>query len=401
MQSRATLFIVLATLMIDAMGIGLILPVMPDLIAEILGQDISHAAVWGGLLTFTYAAMQFVFGPLVGNLSDRFGRRPVLLTSLVVLGIDYMIMAAAPVMWLLFLARLMSGIAGATHSTASAYLADTSAPEERAANFGLVGAAFGIGFVIGPAFGGLLGELGTRAPFIAAGILALGNATFAYFALPETLKPENVRTFSWKRANPLSAMMRVRNIPGIGMLVVVDFLFILSTQVYAVIWSYFAKLQFGWSSGMVGASLATYGLTTAIILGVLIRPILARFGEVRTAYWGLVLSMVGLVVVGLLQTGIWVFILMPLVAIGAIAGPAMKGMMSNQVSDNEQGELQGVLASITGIAVIISPLMSSAVFRIFTADYAPIFLPGAPFLASAALGIVAIFLFQRWTRHTK
>ena len=396
MQSRAPFIIVMATLMIDAMGIGLIMPVMPDLIGEILGQGISSAAVWGSLLSFTYAAMQFLFGPMIGGLSDRFGRRPVLMFSLIVLGIDYMIMAAAQVMWLLILARMMSGIAGATYSTATAYLADSSTREKRAANFGLVGAAFGIGFIIGPAIGGLLGELGSRAPFIAAGLLALGNAVFAYFALPETLTVENRREFQLRRANPLRALLRLKAVPAIGLLLVVDFLYVVATHVYPVIWSYFAKLQFGWSSGMVGASLATYGLTTAIVLGLVIRPILRRLGEVRTAYLGLVMCVVALVVVALIENGAMVFVLMPVIALGAIAGPAMQGMMANEVSDNEQGELQGVLASIAGIAAIISPLISAAAFRTFTKDDAVLFLPGAPFLVAAVLAVAALALFGRW-----
>lgn len=396
MKSRLPFVVVLSTIVIDAMGIGLIMPVMPELVSEILGQGVTQAALWGGLLSFTYAGMQFLFGPSLGNLSDRFGRRPILITSLVVLGIDYLVMSVAQTIWLLLIARLMAGVAGATYSTAAAYLADTSSKEKRAANFGLVGAAIGVGFVLGPLMGGLLGELGTRAPFVAAAGLALSNACLAYFVLPETLKPENRRPFEWRRGNPLKALMRLRAIPAIGMLVAVEFLYVLSTHVYPVIWSYFATLQFGWSSGMIGASLATYGILTALILGLMIRWVLKRLGEMRTALLGLIVNILGLLLVGINQSGILVFVLMPVITLGAIAGPAIHGMMANQVSDSEQGELQGVLTSIAAIAAVLSPPLSSAVFWAFTNDNAPVFLPGAPFLVSALLAIGALILFLRW-----
>lgn len=398
MQSRLPFIVVMSTIMIDAMGIGLIMPVMPDLIGEILGEGVSQAAVWGGALAFTYAAMQFLCGPTLGNISDRFGRRPVLITSLVVLGIDYVLLAVAQSIWLLFLARLMAGIAGATYSTASAYLADSSSKEDRAANFGLVGAAFGIGFVLGPLLGGMLGEFGTRAPFIAAAGLALGNACLAWFALPETLKPENRRAFDWRRGNPLKALMRLRGIPAIGMLVAVEFFYVLSTHVYPVIWSYFATLQFGWSPGMIGVSLGAYGILTALILGLLIRWVLKWLGEMRTAQAGLVINVVALVLVGVNQSGILVFVLMPIITLGAIAGPAIHGMMANRISDSEQGELQGVLTSIAGISAVLSPPLSAATFWAFTNENAPVFLPGAPFLVSALLAAGALVLFHLWRR---
>lgn len=396
MQSRLPFIAVMATIMIDAMGIGLILPVTPDLIEQIMGEDISHAALWGGVLSFTYAAMQFLFGPTIGNLSDRFGRRPVLITSLVILGVDYLIMSVAQSVWLLVLARAMSGIAGATQSTATAYLADTSSKEKRAANFGLVGAAFGIGFVLGPFVGGVLGEIGVRGPFLAAAALALMNATLVYFTVAESLPVEKRRVLEWRRCNPLSALMRLRQIPAIGLLVLVELLFVLSTHVYPVIWSFFATLQFGWSPGMIGASLAAYGLLTALVMGWLIRKILHRLGEVRTALLGLGVNVVALVVVGINTSPVLVFVLMPIIALGAIAGPAIHGIMSNEVSDSEQGELLGVLTSIAGIAAILSPPLAAATFWVFTNENAPVFLPGAPFLVSAILAAGALILFRRW-----
>ena len=296
MQSRAPFVFIIITVALDAMGIGLILPVMPDLIRDLDAGSVSEAAFWGGLLSFTYAAMQFTCGPLLGNLSDRYGRRPVLILSLTFMGLDYLLMAIAPTLWLLFVARFVSGITGATHSTASAYLADISEKGKRAANFGLVGAAFGVGFILGPAIGGLLGELGPRAPFIAAGILALANAAFGYFALPETLPVEKRRAFEWRRANPFRALMRLRRLPMVGGLMLVFFLYSVANYVYPAVWSYFTIERFGWSVGTVGLSLAAFGISSAFVQGWLIRKQIGWMGEHRTAVFGLVMTIVAMVI---------------------------------------------------------------------------------------------------------
>lgn len=398
MQSRAPFVVIILTLMLDAIGIGLILPVMPELIRSLQGAGISEAAVWGGLLSFTYAGMQFLCGPLVGNLSDRFGRRPVLIFAMVAMGLDYLLMAVAPTLWLLFVARLVSGITGATFSTASAYLADISPPEKRAANFGLVGAAFGVGFILGPAMGGMLGELGPRAPFLVAGALALGNGLFAWIYLRESLPRDRRRAFEWRRANPLGALRRVAALPQLGGLVAVRFLYSVANNVYPAIWTFYTILAFGWSPGLVGASLAAYGLSLAFVQGVVIRPVLRAIGEWRTAIFGLVMTVTGMCILAAIESGVWIFVFMPVLALGELAGPAMQGLMSNRVDDREQGELQGVLASIAGIAAIISPLVMTAIFRVFTADDAPVFLPGAPFLAAAVLSVGALLLLVRASR---
>lgn len=398
MRSRLPFVFIIITVMLDAMGFGLIMPVLPDLIKELHGETISAAAVWGGLLAFIYSFMQFLCAPLLGNLSDAYGRRVVLLTSLVVMGLDYFLMAVAGSLWLLFVARFLSGMTGATYSTAAAYLADISKPEDRSANFGLIGAAFGLGFIIGPGLGGLLGEYGSRAPFIAAGTLALINAVFGWFAIPETLSVGNRRPFEWSRANPFRALLRLRRIPAVGGLVMVMFVYTIANYVYPAVWSFYGIERFGWNARTVGLSLMYYGFMAAIVQGVLIRPILRWIGERRTAFLGFAFTILGMTILGFIKDGFWVFALMPITAFGVIVGPALQGMSANRVSDSEQGELQGVISSVNGIAMIISPLAMTGLFRIFTREEAAIYLPGAPFLLGALLTLVAMVMLARIRR---
>lgn len=398
MQSRAPFLFIFLTICVDAIGIGLILPVMPALIVSLRGTGISEAAWWGGWLSFAYAFMQFLCGPLLGSLSDRFGRRPVLVGSLLALGVDYLVMALAPSLWLLFVARAIAGGAGATHATALAYLADVSEKGKRSANFGLVGAAFGIGFILGPALGGVLGELGPRAPFVAAAALALGNAAFGLMVLPESLAPARRRRFEVARANPFGALARLRRMDGLGGLMTVHFLYVVTNHVYAVIWSYFVIERFGWSVGMVGVSLAAFGVTSAVVQGWLIRWLLAALGEHRTAVFGLAMHVTALVLMSVIDRGWMVFAAMPVLALGVVVGPALKGIMADRVADDAQGELQGVLGSIQAVAVILCPLVMAAVFRAATAPGAAVYMPGAPFLLSAALAAVCLALFARAAR---
>lgn len=390
MRSRLPFIFIIVTVMLDAMGIGLIMPVMPDLIRELQGETISSAALVGGALAFTYSSMQFLCAPLLGTLSDSYGRRVVLLTSLVVMGLDYFLMAVAGSLWLLFIARFLSGITGATYATAAAYLADLSKKEDRAANFGLIGAAFGLGFVLGPFIGGELGALGPRAPFIAAGVLALINAVFGWFVIPETLTRDNRRRFELKRANPFQALLRLRDIPAVGGLVAVMFVYTIANYVYPTVWSFFGIERFGWDTRLVGRSLMLYGFLAALAQGFLIRPILNRIGERKTAFAGFILTALGMAILGFIEDGFWVFALMPITAMGVIVSPALQGMAANRVSDSEQGELQGVISSVNGIAMIISPLMMNGLFREFTKEDAAIYLPGAPFLLAALLTLVSM-----------
>ena len=395
---RATVF-VFVTVLIDAMGIGIILPVMPDLIRELTDLTLGGAALWGGYLSFIYALMQFAAGPTLGNLSDRFGRRPVLLLSLFALAVDYLIMGFAPALWLLFVGRALAGIAGATYATANAFIADISPPHQRAQNFGLLGAGFGVGLVAGPLIGGLAGELGTRAPFFAAAALAFANLAYGALVLPESLAPESRRRFDWRRANPLGAARQIAAMPAVAWLFLAMFLFDLAHHVYPAIWSFYAKEAFAWSNAEVGLSLAFVGVCFAVTQGWLIRFILPRLGEAGTAFWGLVVSIAGLVCFGVITQGWMVYVLIFLTALGAVVTPAMTGLMSSRVPGNAQGELQGALASVLGVALIISPVMMTQTFGYFTGATVPIYLPGAPFLGAAALMALALVPFSMGVRR--
>ena len=379
------------TVALDAMGIGIIIPVMPDLMQELSGLDVGGAALWGGYLAFTYALMQFVFSPILGALSDRYGRRPVLLCSVGTLGIDYLVMAMTPSLWLLFIGRAVAGIAGATYSTATAYIADVTPKEKRAAAFGLVGAGFGVGFVLGPVIGGLMGEIGTRAPFYAAAAVAFANFAYGWFVLPESLPPELRRRFDWRRANPLGALRQISRLPMVAWLVLASFLYGVAHYVYPAIWSYWAKEVFAWSNAEIGLSLAAVGIGFAVVQGLLIGIFIKRLGEVRTAYLGFALNIIGLAVFAVATQGWIVYALLPVIALSDITKPALTGLMSNRVSDDAQGELQGVIAASQAVYVVISPLMMTQLFGYFTSG-TPYF-PGAPFLAAALVMAVALIPF--------
>jgi len=390
---RYSFAFIIITLMIDAMGIGLIMPVMPDLIRDVHGGTLANTAIWGGIMATSFAVMQFLFGPTVGNLSDRYGRRPVLLVSLFVMALDYVVMAVAGSIWLLLAGRIVGGITAATQSTASAFIADISKPEDKAKNFGLVGAAFGAGFVLGPIIGGLLGELGPRAPFYVAAGLAFANMIFGYFVLPETVTDAIRRPFDWRRANPFGTLKNLTHLPGLGRLLTIYFLYSVAFTVYPAIWAYFTRAKFGWEPGMVGLSLAAFGISMAVVQGGLIRVILPRLGEYRTVLLGLCFNVAALIGIGLIPSGTIILILTPLTALGAIATPAMQGIMSKTASDDQQGELQGALTSIGALAMIISPLLMTRIFAMFTDANAPVYEPGAPFLLSAALVLACIPIF--------
>ena len=373
---------ILITMLIDAMGIGLILPVMPDLIQEVTGEGLGTAADWGGILASAFAVMQFLCGPFLGNLSDRFGRRPVILISLAVLAVDYLVMGLANTIWLLLVFRIVGGAAAATQSTANAFMADISTPEEKAARFGLIGAAFGLGFVLGPVIGGLLAEFGTRAPFFAAGGLALVNLLFGFFVLPETLR--RPRAFDWGRVNPLSAFRHIGALPGLGRLLVLVFLYEFAFIVYPAVWAYFGAERFGWSPGMIGLSLAFFGVSMAVVQGALIKPLMRWLGERGTILYGICFNIAAFVILGLIESGTWALLFTPVTALGAVVNPALQGLMSKRTDDDRQGELQGAITSVRALALVMSPLVMTRVFSAFIDESGP-YLPGAPFLLSAAL----------------
>ncbi|WP_299281218.1 TCR/Tet family MFS transporter [uncultured Tateyamaria sp.] len=386
---------ILFTVMLDAMGIGLIVPVMPDLVQEVRGAGIGSAAVWGGILSATFAAMQFLFGPVIGALSDRFGRRPILLVSLLVMAADYLVMAVAGSIWLLLAGRVVGGITAATQSTANAYMADISKPGQKAANFGLIGAAFGMGFVFGPMIGGALAEYGTRAPFYAAAGLAAANAVFGYFVLKETVDDRIRRPFEWRRANPFGLFKYLARLPGLGPLLIVFFFYQVAFGVYPAIWSYYTLERFDWSPGMRGLSLGLFGVSMAIVQGGLIRPILRALGERGAVIYGHGADVIVFLLIGIVSSGTWLLILTPLAALPAVITPALQGIMSKAVDDNQQGELQGALTSVSALAMILSPMVMTYVFFAFTKPGAPVYAPGSSFFLSGVLIAIGLFIFLR------
>ena len=392
MQPRLALTFILLTVAIDSIGVGLIFPVMPDLLEEVTGSTVANAALWGGVLATAYAAMQFVFGPIVGNLSDRYGRRPVLLSALAVMTADYLLMSLAHTVWLLLLGRLIAGITAATHAAAGAYIADISAPEERAKNFGLIGAAFGVGFVAGPLIGGLLAGIDSRAPFYAAAAMAAANLALGWFVLPETVTDAIRRPFSWARANPLASFRAIGKLPGLQRMLLVLFVYSVGFHVYPVIWSFYGKARFGWDSWMIGLSLAAFGLCMALVQALLVGPAIRRFGDRGAVIWGMAAELVTFLFYGFVTSGALALVFTPLAALGGIVMPALQATMSRAAPADQQGELQGVLASIGAVAMIVSPLVMSATFGAFTRPGAQVYAPGAPFVLSALLMVVCVIL---------
>lgn len=392
---RLPLFFVLTTVMIDAMGIGLIMPIMPNLLLEVRGGTLAEAAIWGSVLSTVFAVMQFLFSPVLGSLSDALGRRPVLLVSLFVMTLDYLVMALAGSLWLLLVGRIIGGITAATHATAGAYIADISKPTEKAANFGLLGAAFGAGFVLGPLLGGVLGELGTRAPFYAAALLAGLNFCLGWFVMRETVTDETRRSFDWRRANPLGAFRAMSRIPGITGLLWVYFLYSVAIYVYPAIWSYFTVEQFGWQPRMIGISLGVYGICMALVQGGLLRYMVRWFGERRTVLWGQAFDFVAFGILAVISSGTLALILIPISALGAVVQPALQGLMSRAVEDNQQGELQGVMTAVHALSMVVSPMMMAATFAFFTHKETAYYLPGAPFLLALILMAIGALVFLR------
>lgn len=392
---------VLITVFIDMIGLGIILPVLPGLIRDLAHVDVSSAATLGGWLLVAYSAMQFLFSPIIGNLSDAYGRRPVLLLSVGGLGIDYALTAFAPTIAWLVVGRLIAGVCGASYSVASAFIADITAPEERAKAFGYIGAAFGVGFIIGPALGGLLGEYGHRVPFYAAAALSLANFVYGWLVLPETLAPEKRRPFRLARANPLGALAAFRRHPALTVFGVTLFLHFLGNSIYPAIWAYYTIYRYGWSELEVGLSLAFFGAITAVVQGGLVGPFIQRFGEWRTALISLVFEAVIAVGYAFAGQGWMIYVLLVVGSIQGIAMPAISALMTHSTEADAQGELQGAIASLMGITSIASPLIGTQLFGAFTGPQAPIELPGAPFLATALLSAIALWVFVRTPRKPR
>ncbi len=394
-KTNRSLTFIFITLLLDVTGFGIIIPVLPKLIAVLTHVEISGAAQWGGLLMFSYAAMQFFFAPIIGALSDKYGRRPILLASLFAFGIDFIVQGLAPNIWWLFGGRLLAGITGASFSTAGAYIADVSPPEKKAQNFGMIGAAFGVGFILGPVLGGFLGQFGLRVPFFAAAGLALLNFVYGYFVLPESLKPENRREFDWKRANPWGAFKNIQRYPVLVGLVGSLMCIYIAGQANQTTWSYIGIEKFQWDERMVGWSLGWVGLTVGLVQGVLSRIIIPKLGTKKAVYVGLFIYTIGFSLFAFATDTWMMFAFMTIFAFGGISGPALQGIISNLVPPNEQGELQGSLTSLVSITSIIGPLLMSNLFYYFTHSNAPIYFAGAPFLAGAALCLVSLLLAHR------
>ncbi|WP_296420621.1 MFS transporter [Pseudooctadecabacter sp.] len=393
MKNRAYIFI-LITLMIDAIGIGIVFPIMPDLMDRVGAGNTGEGAFWGGILMASYAGALFLFAPVIGSLSDAFGRKPVLLLALFVLAVDYVIMALADVFWVLLVGRILAGIAGATYTTATAYIADISSPTERSARFGMIGAAFGIGFVLGPAIGGIAAEWHITAPFwIAAAISGL-NVVFGLFVLPESLPPEKRRSFGRRDLNPFKTILEAFRIPGLAVPLVCLFLFEFANMVYPTLWAFFTRELFGWSTLYIGVSLAGYGILLAIVQGGLLPVFIKRFGEYRTLQLGLASAIIGMVGFGVISTVTGLVIFLLLAALSDLTPPMITAMASNTVEEDKQGLVQGVIASLASIAAFLAPLVVTGTFEAFVDD-SGIYLPGAPFLMSAVLLVVIVPLLVR------
>lgn len=400
-QKSALLFIFI-TVLVDVIGLGIIIPIIPDLIMELTGEGVSQASAYGGWLLFAYAIMQFICAPILGGLSDKYGRRPVLLIALLGLGLDYIFHAIAPTLAWLFVGRVIAGICGASFTTANAYIADVSTPEKRAQNFGLIGAAFGLGFIVGPAIGGFVGDAyGVRAPFYAAAILSLLNLLYGYFILPESLPKEERRDFSFKRSNPLNSLLNLKKFPMLQGLVFSFVCVYIASHAVQSNWTFFTKYRFDWSKQDIGISLSVVGLITAAVQGGLIRIIIPKFGVKTSVFVGFILYGSGLILFGLANESWMMYAFLIPYCLGGIAGPAVQGIISEQVPINQQGELQGTLTGLMSATAIVGPLLMTNVFYYFTGATAPIELPGASFFLAAILVFLSIIFLIKPLRNYK
>ena len=395
---RHALAFIFVTVLIDSIGFGIVIPVFPQLIVHLTGRTVADAAIVSGWLGLGYAAMQFVCGPIIGGLSDRFGRRPVLLASLAAFGLDYVAMAFAPTLAWLFASRLVAGATGASFGTAYAYIADVSPPQRRAANFGIAGMGFGLGFIIGPVLGGLLAKYGVQVPFLVAAGLALLNVAYGWFVLPESLSAELRRPFDWKRANPVGALMQFRRYqPVVLGLAGATFLWVIGFQSLPLVWNFYTIAKFGWSPDQVGYSLAVVGVVSVIMQGFVSRKLLPRFGERRVIFMGAVSGIAAYLIYAFAATGWQLYAGIVVGALSGLVYQSLQGLMSSQVGPSEQGELQGAISSVYAVAAIIGPVAMTQVFAHFAARDAVPYLPGAPFLLAAVLSaaMLAVFVVLR------
>jgi DHA1 family tetracycline resistance protein-like MFS transporter len=408
---KAAVGFIFITVLIDIIGFGIIIPVLPQLLQQLMHvtdrTDISAISKPAIFLTLIYGLMQFIFAPILGSLSDRYGRRPVLLFSLLGFGLDYIFLAFAPSIGWLFLGRMISGITGASITTASAYMADISNEKNRAQNFGMIGAAFGLGFIIGPMLGGLLGELGTRIPFLVAAGLALVNALYGYFVLPESLDMEHRRSIDFKKANPISSLLKFKKYPAVLGLIFSLLLIYISAHAVQSNWSFANINKFGWTPKMIGISLAVVGVLVSLVQGLLIRVVNPRLGNEKSVYIGIALYALGLTLFAFATQGWMMFLFLVPYCLGGISGPALQALISAHVPKNEQGELQGSLTGLQSLTTIFGPSMMIGLTSYFSIKNDPshIYFPGAAFLLGALFmllsAIIAYWVLKQETSTSK
>ncbi len=395
MRPKLALSFIFVVVLLDSIGFGIIMPVLPQLIMDVTGEPLTAAARYGGWLMFVYAAMQFFSAPVLGNLSDRFGRRPVLLLSLVAMGADYLLMGWAPTLIWLFVGRFIAGVSAGTYGIANAFIADTFEPDDRAKNFALMGAAFGVGFIVGPVIGGFLGEYGPRAPFYAAAGLAFVNLIYGYFVLPESLKPENRRAFEIRRANPLGTLNQLWKYPVVIGLVFAYFFYMLGHHSLPAVWSYFVMEKFAWTTREIGFSLGAVGVCMIFVQVYLIRVFLDKYGQERTAFIGLIVTILSFIGYAFIPYGWMMYVVIAVGAGQGFIGPSVQGLMSARIPADSQGELQGALGSMSSLVSILSPPFMTQTFAYFSGGGAPIYFPGAPFLAAAFFTLMGLLLLVK------
>lgn len=399
MGRKASLSFIFITILIDVIGIGIIIPVLPSLIESLQGGGLSEASRVGGWLIFSYAFMQFICAPIMGELSDAHGRRPIILLALFGLGIDYIFHAFAPSIAWLFVGRILAGVTGASFTVANAYIADISTAENKAQNFGMVGAAFGLGFIIGPVIGGVAAQWGVQVPFLFAAALSLLNFLYGLIVLPESLPKSKRRSFEWKRANPVGSLIHLKRYPLIAAFILSFFLMYVAGHSVQSTWSFYTMFKFEWDEAMVGYSLAVVGVLVALVQALMVKKAVKKFGVKNTIIVGMTLYMLGMILFGLASQSWMIFVFLVPYCLGGIAGPTLQGLISNQVPDNEQGELQGALTSIISLSSIIGPPLMTFTFASFTADNAMVQFPGAAFILGAVLMTISIFLAIRPLRN--
>lgn len=387
-KQRSLVFIFI-TVMVDIIGLGIIIPVFPSLIEELTGEGLSSASAWGGMLMVSFALMQFLFSPVMGELSDKYGRRPILLLSLLGLSLDYLLHAFAPTIAWLFVGRLLAGICGASYTTANAYIADISDPEEKAKNFGLLGAAFGFGFIIGPVIGGIFGSMDVRLPFYVAAGISFVNFLFGYFFVPESLSKENRREPDVRKMLPGVALANLSQFGGIGLLILALFIANIAGQSLPAIWSFFTMEVYDWNEAQVGYSLAFVGFAVAVVQGGLIGRLVQKFGQKKVILGGFMFWTIGMLLFSFASESWMIYAIMIPYALGGVAGPTLQGLLSNEVSEKEQGKLQGALTSMISLTTIIGPAIATSLFYFYTRESGSIYFPGASYLASALLLLIS------------